>query len=114
MLAHLEAVAQWGGKQPGAGGGPDQRERPKLHVYRSGVDALTQGQIYAEILHCRIEELLDRLGQAVDFVDKQHRAFLGVGQIGHDILWCGHGRPAGDLQADAKIVGDADGERCFA
>ena len=72
-----------------------------------GVDALAERQVDAKILHCRIEELLDRLGQPVNLVDEQHRPLLGVGEIGNDVLGGGQRRAAGDLEADAQIAGNA-------
>ena len=52
----------------------------------------------AKVLHRRVHELLDRLGQPMDFVDEQDRAFLGVGEIGQQVLRGGEGGAAGDLQ----------------
>ena len=110
MLPHLKPVAERGREQPGAGGGPDQRERPQRHVDRPGVDPLAERQVDAKILHRRIQKLLDRLRQPMDFVDEQHRPLLGVGQIGDHVLGGRQGRAAGDLEADAQVAGDAHGE----
>ena len=68
----------------------------------------------AKVLHRRVHELLDRLGQPVDFVDEQDRAFLGVGEVRQQVLRGGQGRAAGDLQRNAQIARDARGERRLA
>ena len=93
MLAHLKPIAQRGREQAGPGRGPDQRERPQRHVDRAGVDPFAQQDVDAKILHRRIEKFLDRLGQPMDLVDEQHRAFFGVGQIGNQILGGGSAAP---------------------
>ena len=50
----------------------------------------------------------------MDFVDEQDRAFLGVGEVGQQVLRRGERRAAGDLQRDAQIARDAGGERRLA
>ena len=85
-----------------------------MQIDRAGVDAFAQDDVDAEILHRRIEKLLDRLGHAMDLVDEQDRSFFDVRQIGEQILGRGQGGPAGDLHADAHVVRDAGGEGRFA
>ena len=110
VLADLEAVAKRGREQAAAGGRADQRERPQLHVDRAGAGPFAERDVDAKILHRRVHELLDRLGQAVDLVDEQDRALLGVGEIGEQVLGRGEGGAAGDLQRDAQVARDAGGE----
>ena len=81
-----------------------------MQVDRAGVDAFAQNDVDAEVLHRRIEKLLDRLGHAMDFVDEQDRSFFDVRQIGEQVLGRGQGRPAGDLHGNAHVAGDAGGE----
>ena len=50
----------------------------------------------------------------MDLVDEQHRAFLGVGQIGDQVFGGRQGRAAGDLKGYAQIARDAGGERRLA
>ncbi len=42
------------------------------------MDALVEDEVDREILHRRVEQLLDRLGEPVDFVDEQDVAGLQV------------------------------------
>ena len=93
---------------------PITRERPQLHVHRARAGAFAERDIDAKILHRRVHEFLDRFGQPVDFVDEQDRAFLGVREVGQQILGRGQRGAAGDLQGDAQIARDAGGESRFA
>jgi hypothetical protein len=61
-----------------------------------------------------IHELLNGLGESMDFVDEQDRAFLGIGEVGEQVLGGGEYGAAGDLQGDAQIARDTGGERGFA
>ena len=114
MLADLEAIAQRRREQAAARRGADQRERPQLHVHRAGPGPFAERDVDAKVLHRRVHELLDRLGQPVDFVDEQDRAFLGVGEIGQQVLRRGERGAAGDLQRHAQLARDARGERRLA
>ena len=93
---------------------PDQRERAQRHVDRPRVDPLAQQNVDAKILHRRIEEFFDRLGQPMNLVDEQDRAFLGVGQVGNQVLGGLQHRAAGDLKGRRPDRGDAGGERGLA
>ena len=59
-------------EQPGASRCADQREGLAVDVHRSRVEPRVDGDIDPEIFHCRVDELLDRDRQAVDFVDEEH------------------------------------------
>ena len=110
MLPHLEAVAQRRGEQPRACRGADQREGPQRHVDRAGVDAFAQGNVDAEVLHRRVEELFDGLGQAVDFVDEKDGSLFGVGEVGNQVLGSRERGAAGDLEGHAQVARDDGGE----
>ena len=114
VLAHVKPIAQRGREQAGAGRGADQRERLERHVDRAGVHPFAQQDVDAKVLHRRIEELLDRLGQPVDLVDEQHRPFVGVGQVGDQVLGGLQHGAAGDLQGHAQVAGNAGGKGGFA
>ena len=75
-----EAVAQRRRQQPGAGGGADQGEGRQVDAHRARRRPLADHQVELEILHRRIEDLLDRRLQAVDLVDEQDVVRLQVGQ----------------------------------
>ena len=51
-------------------------------------------QVELELLHRRVEDLLDRRAQAVDLVDEQHVARLQVGEQGGEVAGAHDHRPA--------------------
>ena len=79
-LLDLEAVAQRRGEEPGAGGGPHQGEGRQVDLHRPGRGAGVDGDVEPEVLHRRVEVLLDRRGQPVDLVDEEDVARLEVGE----------------------------------
>ena len=76
-----EPVAQRTGDEAGAGGGAHERERRDVEPDRAGGGALAEDDVELEVLHRRIEHLLDRPGQAVDLVDEEH---VAVAQLRED------------------------------
>ena len=54
-----EAVAQRAGDEAGAGGGADEREPGQVEADRAGGRALAQHDVELEVLHRRVEDLLD-------------------------------------------------------
>ena len=110
MFAHLEAVAKRGRQQARPRGGADQREGLQVDGDRVGVDPFAQGYVDAEVFHGRVEEFLDRLGEPVDLVDKEHRPLFDVGQVGDEVLGGRQGRPAGHEEVHVQVVRDAGGE----
>ena len=54
------------------------------------------------------------LGQAMDLVDEEDRAFGRVGQVGHDVHLLVERRPARDVQLDAQLVVQDGRERRLA
>ena len=89
-----EPVAQRPGDQPGAGGGADQGEPGQVEADRPGRRALAEHDVELEVLHGRVQDLLDRPAQAVDLVDEQH---VALGQVGED-----GGQVAGPHQRRAR------------
>src|SRR5262249_56263313 len=65
-----EAIPQGRGEEPGPGRRTDQAERPQGQLDRACGGTLSHHQIELEILHGRIERLLDDRVQAWDLVDK--------------------------------------------
>ena len=74
------------------------------------VHALAEYDVDAEILHRRIDELLDDARHAMDFVDEQDRAFLDVGQKRQQVGRLRQGGAAGHLDRRAQFVGQHGGE----
>ena len=46
----------------------------------AGMDPFVKYKIDREILHGRVEKLLDRFGESMDFIDKKHIAIFQMGQ----------------------------------
>ena len=75
-----EPRAQRRRQQPASGRRADQREAREVQPDRPGVRPLVDHDIDDVVLHRRIQILLDRLLQAVDFVDEQDVATLQIRQ----------------------------------
>jgi len=69
---NAEALAQRARHEARAGRGADQGEWRQLDAHRTRGRSLADHEIELEILHRRIEDLLDRGGEAMDLVDEQH------------------------------------------
>ena len=99
-----EAVAQRRRQQPGARRGADQRERREVDAHAARRRPLADDQVELEILHRRIEHLLDRGLQAVDLVDEQHVARLQIGQDRGEVAGALDHRAGGGAEADAEFA----------
>ena len=75
-----EPVAQRAGQRAGPGGGADQGERRDLERNRRGPGPFADDDVDPEVLHCQVEHLLGRPGDAMDLVDEQHVALDQIGQ----------------------------------
>ncbi len=113
-LAHGEAREQRRGQQSAARGGADQGEARQIQPHAAGVGSLVDDDVELEILHRRIEVLLDRLLQAMDFVDEEDVARFEVRQQAGQVARLLDGRPAGALEAGAHGFGDDVGQRGLA
>ena len=79
-LHDAEAVAQRGGQQARPRRRADQRERRQVELDRARRGTLADHDVELEVLHRRVQDLLDDRRQAVDLVDEQHVARLQVGE----------------------------------
>ena len=75
-----EPRPQGRGQKPRPGRGSDQREAGQGQAHAAGVRTLVDHDIDPEVLHRRVEVLLDRLGDPVDLVDEEDVAFLEIGE----------------------------------
>ena len=73
-----EAVAQRRVQHAGAGRRPDQRERLECESHAARGRPLSDDQVEFEVLHRRVEDLLDLARQRVDLVDEEHVAAVEV------------------------------------
>ena len=80
LANETESVAQRRRHQARSRGRADQREVRQIESDRPRRGATADHDIEAQILHCRIEDLLDRPRQAVQLVDEEHVAVLEVGK----------------------------------
>ena len=101
-----EALAQRPGDQARARRRADQREGRQVDAHRARRRPLADDQVELEILHRRIEDLLDRRREAVDLVDEQHVARLQVGEQRGEIAGALDHRPGGGAEADAQLARD--------
>ena len=105
-----EAVAQRPGDQPGAGRGADERERRQVEPDRRRRRTLADDDVELEVLHRRVEDLLDGARQAVDLVDEQHVAVVELGEDGRQVAGPLERRTGGDVQVHAHLDGDDAGQ----
>ncbi len=75
------------------GRGADDRDRLDLEPHGPGSRALAQHDVEREVLHGRVQNLLDHVREPMDLVDEQHVAALEAGQDG--------GQVAGSLDGGA-------------
>ena len=80
-----EPVPQGPGHQAGAGGGTHQGEAGQVEPDAAGRRALADEDVELEVLHGRIEDLLDRPVEPVDLVDEQDVALLEIGEQGGQV-----------------------------
>ena len=75
---------------------------------------LADHDVELEVLHRRIEDLLDDRAQAMDLVDEQHVVRLQVGQQRREVAGALDHRPGGLAQVHAELVRDDVRERGLA
>ena len=109
-----EAVAQRAGDHAGAGGGADERERRHRQADARRRRALADDDVELEVLHRRVEDLLDGARQPVDLVDEQHVAVLELGEDRGQVAGPLERRARRDVQVDAHLGGDDAGQRGLA
>ena len=109
-----EAVAQRRREQPRARRRADQREARQIEAHRARARPLPDQDVELEVLHRRVEDLLDCGGQAVDLVDEQHVAGLEVREQRREIAGPLDRRTARHAQRRPHLVGDDVRERGLA
>ena len=85
---------------------PIKREGRQVDAHRARRRPLADDEIELEILHRRIENLLDRRRQAMDLVDEQHVARLEIGEERRQIAGALDDRAGGRAEADAQLARD--------
>jgi hypothetical protein len=75
----------------------DQGKPRQIEAHAARVGTLVNDDVEFEILHRRIEILLDGRLEAMNFVDEQHIAIFEIGQQPGQIAGLFDSRPAGCL-----------------
>ena len=109
-----EAIAQRPGDRAGACGGADEREAREVESDRPRRRSLAEHDVELEVLHRRVEHLLDRAWQAMDLVDEQHVALVELGEDRGEVAGALERGSRGDLHLHAELDGDDAGERGLA
>ena len=78
----------------------------QIDADRARAGPLADDQIELKILHRRVEDLLDRGSQAVDFVDEQDVVRLQIGQKRGEIAGALDHRPRGGAEPDPELARD--------
>ena len=90
--------------RPGARRRADQGELAQVDLDRARRRPLADDQVELEILHRRIEDLLDRRIEAMDLVDEEDVALLEVGEQRREVAGLGDDRPGGRAEIDAELA----------
>ena len=91
-----------------------QRERGHRQPDAGGGGALADDDVELEVLHRRIQDLLDRPGEPMDLVDEQHVAVFELRQDRGQVAGTFERRTRRDVQVHAHLGGDDSGERGLA
>ena len=84
-MGETEAVAQRRGDEPRPGGGADEGEMRQLEPDGACTRPLPYDDVDLEVLHGRIEDLLDGPVEPVYLVDEEHIPLLQVGEDGRHV-----------------------------
>ena len=109
-----EPVAQRAGDHPGAGRGADERERRQREPDRRCRRPLADHDVELEVLHRRVQDLLDGTRQTVDLVDEQHVAVAELGEDRRQVAGSLQRRAGGDVHLHAHLGRDDAGQRRLA
>ena len=102
------------GEQPRARGRADEREPRQVQPDRACCRPLADDDVEREVLHRRVEHLLDHAVEAVDLVDEEHVALFEVGEYRGQVAGPLDRRSAGRLELHSQLVGDDLRERGLA
>ena len=106
MVEDPKTFAQRGRQQPRPRRRADHGKRPELVSQGAGVRTLFDHEVDAEVLHRRIQELLNSPRQPMDLIDEQHVTGLQVGQDAHQVAAALQRRPGGCDDIRAHLVSD--------
>ena len=103
---NAETIAQRGGEQPGARRRADQGEPGEVDLHRARRRPRADDEVELEILHRRIENLLDRRVEPMNLVDEQNVPRLEIGELSREIARLADDRARGRMEIDAELARD--------
>src|SRR2546425_9982201 len=106
MVEDPKTFAERGREQPRPRRRADHGKRPELVSKGAGVRTLFDHEVDAEVLHRRIQELLNSPRQPMDLIDEQYVTGLQVGQDAHQVAAALQRRPGGRDDVRAHLVSD--------
>ena len=113
MMDDSEALPERRGQQAHARRGADQRESRELQADGSRAGSAANDEIEREVLHRRVEDLLERPSESVDLIDEQDVPGLEICDDRRQVPRPLDGRPRGDANLATHLPGDDVGERCL-
>src|SRR5215813_11337869 len=84
-MEDAEALPEGRGQHAGPRGRRHQGEGPEGNAHGPRVQALVHDEVDGEVLHGRIQELLDDAGQTMDLVHEEDVPLVQVGEDAHEI-----------------------------
>ena len=111
MQVDAESGAQRRGEQSATGCCPHESEGVEVNLYRARRRSLVYHDVYAVVLHSRVEILLDDGRQAVNLVDEQHVVRLERRQYACQVARLVEHGTARQLEAHAQLVGNDVAQR---
>ena len=109
-MDEAEAVAQGSADHREARRRADEGEGLEVEAKAAGAGALADDDVDGELLHRRVEHLLDDAAEAVDLVDEEDVVGLEAGEDGGEVAGALDGGAGGDADVDAHLVADDVGE----
>ena len=108
-------VTEGGGEGAGTGGGTDDGEVGEGEAIGASAGlAGADDDVEGEVFHGGVEDFLDGLAEAVDFVDEENFGGVEAAEGGGEVAGAFEGGAGGDAEASAHFVGDNVGEGGFA
>ena len=113
-IGHAESVAQRPGDAPHPRRRADDGDLLDLQPDRARARALAEHDVEGEVLHRRVQDLLDDVAEPMDLVDEQHVALAQAGQDRGQVAGPLDGRARGGADLSAHLGGDDVRERRLA
>ena len=113
MQVDTETGTQRSCQQTATRGSSHQRERIQINLYASGRRAFVYHDVYAVVLHGRVQILLHYGAQPVYFVDEKYIIGLQAGKHSRQIPRLVEYRTGSYLEAYPQFVGYDIAECCF-